>query len=118
VGFWLLFSSVVTIIEGLRVFLNIISNYRCAKVFKLLVYLGTGAYIVILLKVLCACNLLLLKMPSCLVAAAVHRVSIEFPFRSSRNFKGGRVGINNQVNKQSGSLKPTTLPKGVGRIQI
>ena len=82
----MLFSGIITIIKGINVFLNIISDYRCVKVFKLLVYLGTGAYITILLKALYAHNLLLLEGPSCLGAAAVHRVSIEFPFRSSRDF--------------------------------
>jgi hypothetical protein len=59
------------------------------------VYLGTGAYIVVLLRALRAYNFLLLKVPSYLIAAAVHRVSVEFPFKLSRNFKGGRVGVNN-----------------------
>ena len=80
-GFWLLFNSVVTIIEGVNISLNIVSNYsRYIKVFKLLIYLGAGACTVILLRVLRVCNLLLLRLPSCLVVAAVHRVSIEFPF--------------------------------------
>ena len=88
-GFWLLFSSVITVIEGVNISLNIISNYsRCVKVFKLLVYLGAGACTVILLKTLYARNLLLLKGLSCLRAAAVYRVSIEFLFRLSRYFKG------------------------------
>ena len=69
------------------------------RVFKLLVYLGAGAYIVVLLGALRTRNLLLLKLPSCLIVAAVHRVSVEFPFWLSRNFKGGRVDINNSVNK-------------------
>ena len=89
-GFWLLFNSVVTIIEGVNISLNIISDYnRCMRVFELLVYLGTGAYTVILLRALRAHNLLLLRLPSCLVAAAVYRVFIEFLFRLSRCFKGG-----------------------------
>jgi uncharacterized membrane protein HdeD (DUF308 family) len=95
VGFQLLFSGIATIVEGLRVFLNIVSDCRCARVFKLLVYLGAGVYIVVLFRALRAYNLLLLRVPSCLIAAAVHRVFIEFPFKSSRNFKGGRVGVNN-----------------------
>ena len=78
----------MTIIEGVNISLNIISDCsRCIRVFKLLVYLGAGAYIVILLKALHAYNLLLLRLPSCLITAAVHRVSIEFPFWSSRNLR-------------------------------
>jgi hypothetical protein len=95
VGFQLLSGSVVTIIEGLRVFLNIVSDCGCVRVFKLLVYLGAGACMVVLLKALHARNLLLSRVPSCLIVAAVHRVSVEFLFRSSRNFKRGRVGVNN-----------------------
>ena len=91
----MLFSGVITVIEGLCVFLNIVSNCRYARVFELLIYLGTGAYIVVLLGALHFCNLLLLRLPSCLIAAAIYRVFIEFPFWSSRNFKGGRVNINN-----------------------
>jgi hypothetical protein len=116
VGFWLLSNSIITVIKGLHVFLNIISNCRYIKVFKLLAYLGVKAYIVVLFRALRARNLLLLRVLSCLIAAAVYRVSVEFLFRSSQNFKGERVGVNNQINKQSGSLEPTTLPKGVGRI--
>ena len=71
----------MTVIEGVNVSLNIISDYnRCIRVFKLLVYLGAKACMVILLGVLYICNLLLLRLPFCLIAAAVHRVSIEFPF--------------------------------------
>ena len=46
--FWLFFSGVMTIIEGVNVFLNIASGRRCIKVFKLIVYLGTRAYLVVL----------------------------------------------------------------------
>ena len=71
----------MTVIEGVNISLNIISDYsRYARVFKLLIYLSTGAYIAVLLGALCACNLLLLRLPSCLIAAAVYRVSVEFPF--------------------------------------
>ena len=49
-------------------------------------YLGTGAYIAVLLRALRVRDLLLLEGPSCLKAAAVHRVSIEFPFGLSRDF--------------------------------
>ena len=75
----------MTVIEGVNISLNIISDYnRYIRVFKLLVYLNTRAYIVILLRALRAYNLLLLKLPFCLVAAAIYRVSIEFPFWLSR----------------------------------
>ena len=71
----------MTVIEGINVSLNIIGDYsRYIRVFKLLVYLGAGAYIVILLRALHACNLSLLRLPSCLIAAAVYRVSVKFPF--------------------------------------
>ena len=50
------------------------------RVFELLVYLGARACIVVLLGALRAHNFLLLRLPSCLVAAAVYRVSVKFPF--------------------------------------
>ena len=85
--FWLLFSSIITIIEGVNISLNIISDCsRCIRVFKLLVYLGAGACTVVLFGALHARNLLLLRLPSCLIAKAFYRASVEFPFRSSRNF--------------------------------
>ena len=71
----------MTIIEGINVSLNIVGDYsRCVRVFKLLVYLGARARTVVLLGALRARNLSLSRLPSCLVAAAVHRVSVEFPF--------------------------------------
>ena len=82
--FQLLFSDIITVIEGVNISFNIIGDYsRCARVFKLLVYLNAGARTAVLLRALRACNLSLLKGPSCLRAAAVYRVSIEFPFKSS-----------------------------------
>ena len=79
--FWLLFSGIITVIEGINISLNIISDCnRCIRVFKLLVYLGTRAYIIVLFRTLRAYNLLLLRLPSCLIAAAIYRVSVEFPF--------------------------------------
>ena len=56
---------------------------------------GAGACIVVLLRVLYTYNLLLSRLPSCFIAAAVYRVSVEFLFKSSRNFKRGKVGVNN-----------------------
>ena len=80
-GFWLLFSGIMTVIEGINVSLNIISDYnRCARVFKLLVYLGARACIVVLLGALRAYNLLLLRLPFCLIVAAVYKVSVKFLF--------------------------------------
>ena len=77
----------MTVIEGLRVFLNIVGDCsRCVRVFKLLVYLGAGARTAILLRALRARDLSLLKGPFCLGVAAVYKVSVEFPFRSSRDF--------------------------------
>ena len=80
-GFQLLSNSIVTVVKGVNISLNIIGDCsRCIRVFKLLVYLGAGAYTVVLLKALHARNLLLLRLPFCLIAVAVYRVSVEFPF--------------------------------------
>jgi hypothetical protein len=81
----LLFSSVATVIEGVYIFLS--GNRRYTRVFKLLVYLGIRAYSAVLPRGLYYYNLLLLEGPSYLYATAFHRVSIEFPFRSLRDFK-------------------------------
>ena len=71
----------MTVVEGINISLNIVSDCsRCVRVFKLLVYLNAGACIVVLLRALRSYNLLLLRLPSCFVAAAVYRVSVEFPF--------------------------------------
>ena len=83
----MLFSSVITIIEGVYVFLS--GNCRCIRVFKLLVHLGIRAYLAILPKGLYYCNLLLLEGPFYLSATAFYKVFIEFLFRLSRDFKGG-----------------------------
>jgi len=83
----LLFSSVITVIEGIYVFLS--GDYRYTRVFKLLEYLGIKAYSAVLPRGLYYYNLSLLEGPSYLCATAFYKVSIEFPFRSSRNFKGG-----------------------------
>ena len=73
----------MTVIEGVNIFLNVVSDYRYTRVSELLVYLGAGAHMAILLGALCARDLLLLKGPSCLRAAAVHRVSVKYLFGSS-----------------------------------
>ena len=86
-GFQLLFSSVTAVVEGVCIFLN--SNRRYARVFKLLVHLGVRAYLAVLPRGLYYRNLLLLEGPSYLCVIAFYRVSIEFPFMSSRDFKGG-----------------------------
>ena len=77
----------MTIVEGVNVFLNIAGSRRCTRVFKLIVYLGTGAHLVVLFRYLYICNLLLLEGPSCLITTAFHKVSIGFLFRSSRNLR-------------------------------
>ena len=74
----------MAIIEGVYIFFN--SDCRCIKVFKLLVYLGIGAYLTVLPKGLYYHNLLLLKGPFYLYTIAFYKVSIEFPFRSSQDF--------------------------------
>jgi len=63
------------------------------------VYLSARAYIVILLRGLYTYNLSLLKGPFCLRATAFYKVSIEFLFRLSQDFKKEKVDINKQVNK-------------------
>ena len=58
-------------------------------------HLGIRAYLAILPRGLYYYNLLLLEGPSYLYAMAFHKVSVEFPFRLSRDFfKGGMVDIN------------------------
>jgi len=85
-GFRLLSSSVISVIEGVCVFLS--GDYRYIRVFKLLVYLGIRAYSAVLPRGLFCCNLLLLGRPSCLSAMAFYKVFVEFLFRLSRDFKG------------------------------
>ena len=75
-GFRLFSSSVATVIEGIYIFLSGDCGY--ARVFKLLVHLGIGAYLAILPRGLYYCNLLLLEGPSCLCATAFYKVSVEF----------------------------------------
>ena len=90
VDFLGLSGGVATVVEGVDVFLNVVGDCsRRARVFELLAHLGAGARTAVLLRALCAHNLLLLKRPSCLRAAAVYKVFIKFPFRLSRYFKGG-----------------------------
>ncbi len=80
-------------------FFNVVSNCRCTRVLKPLAYLGARAYTAVLPRGLRACNLLLLEGPSCLIAIAFYRVSVEFPFRSSRDFKGGIVDVNKRYKQ-------------------
>jgi len=86
-GFQLLSSSVVTVIEGVYVFFS--GDYRYARVFELLEHLGIRAHSAVLPRGLYYCNLSLSEGPSCLYITAFYKVSVEFPFRSSRDFKGG-----------------------------
>jgi hypothetical protein len=88
-GFQLLFSSVITVIEGIYVFLSVAGDYRYTRVFKLLVYLGIRAYLAVLPRGLFYYNLSLLEGPSYLSATAFYKVFVEFLFRLSRDFKGG-----------------------------
>jgi hypothetical protein len=83
-GFRLLSSSVTAVVEGVWVFLS--GDYGCARVFELLVHLGVRAYSAVLPRGLYYRNLSLLEGPSYLYATAFHKVSVEFPFRSSRDF--------------------------------
>ena len=93
-GFRLLSSSVATVIEGVCVFLSVASNRRYARVFELLVHLGIRAYLAVLPRGLYYRNLLLLKGPFYFRATAFYRISVEFPFKLLRGFKGGIVDIN------------------------
>jgi hypothetical protein len=83
----LLSGSIISIIEGVYVFLS--GNRRYIRVFKLLVHLGVGAYLAVLPRGLFCRNLLLSGRPSCLGATAFYKVFVEFPFGLSRDFKGG-----------------------------
>jgi len=76
----------VTVVEGVCVFLRVVGNCRCARVFKLLAHLGVRARLAVLPRGLYCRNLLLLEGSSCLSATAFHKVFMEFLFRSSRDF--------------------------------
>jgi len=66
----------MSIIEGVYIFFS--GNYRCVKVFKLLVYLGVKARSAVLLRGLYYHNLLLLEGLFCFSATAFHKVFVEF----------------------------------------
>jgi len=83
----LFFGNVASIIEGIYIFLS--GDYRYTRVFKLLAHLGVRAHLAILPRGLYYYNLSLLEGPSYLSAIAFHKVFVEFPLRSSRDFKGG-----------------------------
>jgi len=85
-GFQLLSGSIISIIEGIYIFFS--GNYRCIRVFKLLVHLGVRARLAVLPRGLYYCNLLLLKGPSCFNITAFYKVFVEFLFRLLRDFKG------------------------------
>ena len=74
----------MAVVEGIYVFLS--SDHRYARVFELLVHLGVRAYSAVLPRGLYYCNLSLSEGPSCLYATAFYKVSVEFPFRLSRDF--------------------------------
>ena len=74
----------MAIVKGVCIFLN--NNYRCMRVFKLLVHLSIRAYLAILPKGLYCYNLLLLEGPSCLYIIAFYKMSIEFPFGLLQDF--------------------------------
>ena len=86
-GFRLLSGSVAAIVEGVCVFLS--GNYRCARVFKLLVHLGIRARLAVLPRGLYYRNLSLLEGPSYLYTTAFHKVSVEFPLGYRKIFKVG-----------------------------
>ena len=77
----------MAVVEGVCVFLS--GNHRCIRVFKLLVHLGIRACLAVLPRGLYYYNLSLLEGPSYLYATAFYKVSVEFPFRLSRDFKVG-----------------------------
>ena len=83
----MLSGSITSVVEGVCVFLS--SNRRYTRVFKLLVHLGIRARLAVLPRGLYCRNLSLLEGPSYLDATAFYKVSVEFPFRLSRDFKGG-----------------------------
>jgi len=85
-GFRLLSGSVATVIKGVCVFLS--GDYRYIRVFELLEHLGIRACSAVLPRGLYCCNLSLLEGPFYLYATAFYKVSVEFPFRLSRDFKG------------------------------
>ena len=85
--FWLFFSGIATVIEGVDIFLDIAGGHRYTRVFKLAVYLGARARSVVLFRRLYIYNLLLPEGPSCLIATAFYKVSIGFLFRLLRNLR-------------------------------
>ena len=83
-GFWLLFNSVVAVVEGVCVFLS--GDCRCIRVFELLVHLGVRACLAVLPRGLYCYNLLLLEGPSCFYITAFYKVSVEFLFGLLQDF--------------------------------
>ena len=82
----MLSSSAASVVEGVCIFLS--CDYRYARVFKLLAHLGIRAHSAVLPRGLYYRNLSLLEGHSCFNAMAFYKVSVEFPFRLSRDFKG------------------------------
>ena len=85
-GFQLLSRGVATVVKGVCDF-DVVSSYRCVKVFELLSHLSAGACMAILLKNLYNCNFLLSEGLSCLGATAVHEVFVGFPYRLLRDLR-------------------------------
>jgi len=71
----------MAIIKSIFIFFNIISNYKCIKIFKFLAYLGTKAYTAVLLRCLYIYNLLLLKGPFYFKITAFYKISVKSPFK-------------------------------------
>ena len=57
----MLSGGIITVVEDIYVFLNVIDNRRYIRVFKLLVYLSTRTYTAVLLRVLRGRNFSLLE---------------------------------------------------------
>ena len=77
----------MAVIEGVYVFLNIVSDRRYVRILKFLIYLGVRAPATILPGCLYVRDLLLPELSSCFIAIVFHRVSIESPFRLLQDFK-------------------------------
>ena len=76
----------MTVVEGIYVLFNVISNRRYTRVFELLVYLSARAYTAVLLRVLRGRNFSLSEGPSYFNATAFHRVAVGFFVRVVARF--------------------------------
>ena len=75
-GFRLLSGGIATVKEGVNVFLNVVSDRRCARI-KLLLHLATRARAAVF-RGLRGRNFSLLEGPSCFSATAFYRVAVGF----------------------------------------